>query len=97
MADNLIEELVNIDRHQAEEHLRPTAPPRTIRLIDPTTGRLQGRPPCSGRQNLVIPDHDSVVELTYQISALSMELRNVCDTLSAVDNSIQETSDFWNR
>ena len=35
-----------------------------------------------------------VIELNYQMSALTTELRNIRDTMSALNNSMQENSNF---
>ena len=89
-ADSLLRELENLDRRRQRE-VRRGANPLMIRPISPNRDPSQG-PPRDRRPLNVNPD--PILELTYQLSGLTAELRNTRVTMEALSNTIFENTEY---
>ena len=91
-AQNLIDELERAERIERREMATARRNHQRMRVIDPETNRP--RAPPRGREGQIIGDHGPFVELAYQVSSLTSELRNLRDQMSALTNAVHSNSDY---
>ena len=91
-AQNLIDELERVERIERREMATARRNQQRLRVIDPETNRP--RAPPRGQEGQFIRDHGPFVELAYQVSSLTSELRNLRDQMSALTNAVHSNSDY---